>query len=116
MEGSLFDGPRKYKAGLAKSDSCPKCGCQNTHIHMFRDCPFSEKNKLFWWNTGIFFENESMDRFRAEQGAKLEDMPHKSVCRARMFSLMAIVFNEEVFLCCKGNVCTKAWEAFHSLA
>ena len=47
MEGSLFDGPRKYKAGLAKSDSCPKCGCQNTHIHMFRDCPFSEKPSCF---------------------------------------------------------------------
>ena len=63
--GSLFDGPRKQRAGLVDSTQCPLCqNDDETLVHMFNECPVldlpvvPEHVPQTSWTTGIIFESE----------------------------------------------------------
>ena len=63
--GSMFDGPRKFKAGLATSDCCQHCFETATRLHIFQQCPYLQKPDIpdsvpnTSWTTGIIFEDDS---------------------------------------------------------
>ena len=70
--GSMFNGPRKFKAGLSTNDKCQHCFQRATHLDIFRDCPHMSKPEIdvqvpdTSWATGIIFEDDLvLDRRKA---------------------------------------------------
>ena len=61
--GSLFDGARKQKAGLAETSQCDHCGEEDTLLHSFKTCSHLQPPQVpghvpnTSWVTGIIFES-----------------------------------------------------------
>ena len=63
LSGSIYNGFRYAAAGLKHNNSCPHCGQEESHRHMFCDCEAVQEHRppqgdepLLSWVTGIFFE------------------------------------------------------------
>ena len=80
--GSMFDGPRKFNAGLATSDCCQHCFETATRLHIFQQCPYLQKPDIpdsvpnTSWTTGIIFEDDSVLDRRKKLFHQHDHVPH----------------------------------------
>ena len=86
FSGSVYDGVRKFKAGLAASEQCPHCHDRNTFLHAVRNCSiqqspeFDEEFADTTWCTGIFFESDRFSNLRATQHQQdIQNLPPPQV-------------------------------------
>ena len=80
--GSMYDYPRKYKVGLATNPSYMHCGETDTHLHIFKLCPYIDPPCVpdhvptTTWITGIMFEDSSsLQRRKLESHQFKDDFP-----------------------------------------
>ena len=73
ITGSVYDGVRKFKAGIIATDQCEHCGERNTFLHSVKNCSAAQCPQFdisfpdTTWATGIFFESEETLNLRRRQ-------------------------------------------------
>ena len=87
LAGSIFDGPRKFKAGLVNSRKCEHCDADDDLLHMSKHCPTNPPPEVSVqmpdtsWTMGVLWESERDTQFRLQQDQPFQfgDLPPKHV-------------------------------------
>ena len=85
--GSIFDGPRKFKAGLVNSRKCEHCDVDDDLLHMSKHCPMNPPPEVSVqmpdtsWTMGVLWESERDTQFRLQQDQPFQfsDLPPRHV-------------------------------------